>query len=117
MPAWEITTLEYDVPVERLLNRRLGEDGEGFSLDVLPDGARVQLRGGKAAERLAEAVTKILLRDLQYFVLARMTDSMPLSLGEKRTLIADSCAFNFISFLTIMLTIISSREKIRCPAI
>lgn len=90
MPAWEITTLEYDVPVERLLNRRLGEDGEGFSLDVLPDGARVHLRGGKAAERLAEAVTKILLRDLQYFVLAHMTDSMPLSLGEKRTVLTDA---------------------------
>ena len=90
MPVWEITTLEYDIPLHRLLHRRLSEAESAFQLRVLPDGAAVTLRGPRAAERLADSVAKLLLRDLQYFVLARMTDSLPLSLAEKRTVLTEA---------------------------
>ena len=90
MPAWEITTLEYDVPLHRLLHRRLSETQAAFRLDVLPDGALVTMRQRHADQTLSEAVAKLILRDLQYFVLAKMTDAMPLTLFEKRTVLTDA---------------------------
>ncbi len=88
MAAWEITAYEYDIPIERLLHRRL--DGADCAIDVLPNGARVRLNGAGAAARLADALAKVILRDLQYFVLARMTDAMPLALLDKRIVLTDA---------------------------
>ena len=88
MAAWEITAFEYDIPIERLLRRRLDETA--CAIDVLPNGARVRLNGEGAAARLADALAKVILRDLQYFVLARMTDAMPLALTDKRIVLTDA---------------------------
>lgn len=93
MPAWEITTLEYDVPLTRLLTRRLQEEHADFALDALPDGAAVRVKGLRAVPLTAAALSRVLLRDLQYLVLARMTDAMPLSLADKRTVLGEAlCA-------------------------
>ena len=90
MPAWRITTFEYDVPVERLLRRRLTEEQASFSLRALPSGAEVTVRGKDGQAHLAKAASRMLLRDFQYLVLARMTDAMPLTLGEKRAVLTDA---------------------------
>lgn len=90
MPSWEITTLEYDVPLGRLLERRLREVGVSAAPEPAGDGVRVRLAGKDALQKLSKAVKKVLLRDLQYLVLARMADAMPLSLAEKRTVLTDA---------------------------
>ena len=90
MPSWEITTLEYDVPLGRLLERRLREVGVSAAPEPAGDGVRVRLAGKDALQKLSQAVKKVLLRDLQYLVLARMADAMPLSLAEKRTVLTDA---------------------------
>ncbi|MBR0082126.1 MAG: hypothetical protein IJP98_05255 [Clostridia bacterium] len=90
MAVWEITTLEYDVPLARLFSRRLQETtGEG-NVEPLPDGARVRLVGDGATAALAEATSRVLLRDLQYLVIARMTDTVPLPLAEKRVVLRNA---------------------------
>jgi len=88
MAAWDITAYEYDIPMEKLLHRRL--EGHAYAVEVLPCGARVKLSGTGAAAVLADALTKVILRDLQYFVLARMTDAMPLALADKRQVLTDA---------------------------
>lgn len=88
MAAWDITAYEYDIPMEKLLHRRL--EGHAYAVEVLPCGARVKLFGTGAAAVLADALTKVILRDLQYFVLARMTDAMPLALADKRQVLTDA---------------------------
>ena len=92
MAAWEITTLEYDVPLERLFGRRLREAQAEGTLQPIPDGVQIRLIGEDALQRLAEATARVLLRDLQYLALARMTDDMPLSLIEKHRVLRDALA-------------------------
>ena len=89
MPSWEITTLEYDVPLKKLLERRLSESDTEASIHTVEDGVLVRIsKSGTSA--LAEATAKVLLRDLQYLVLAKMADAMPLSLSEKRVVLTDA---------------------------
>lgn len=92
MAAWEITSLEYDVPLERLLARRLKEAGGAATIEPVEDGVRVRMVGEDALLLLSEATARLLLRDLQYLVLARMTDATPLSLAEKRAVLTDALA-------------------------
>ena len=49
MAAWDITAYEYDIPMEKLLHRRL--EGHAYAVEVLPCGARVKLCGSGACGR------------------------------------------------------------------
>lgn len=90
MPAFEIVTLEYDVPLEKLLDRRLTEAGVSYALSPCADGMRIELHRASEREKLSLALSKLLCRDLQYFVLAKMADALPLTLAEKQEVLTDA---------------------------
>ncbi|MCL2695469.1 MAG: putative sporulation protein YtxC [Clostridiales bacterium] len=91
MPSWTLSTNEYDIQLKSLLSRRLSQVGVPFVLDEKEDKSiAVTIRGLKAQESLSEALSKLLCRDMQYFVLAKMADAMPLSIGEKEEVLTDA---------------------------
>lgn len=90
MPAWNVVTFEFDIPVGKLLNRRVCEQAEGCAVTETAHGALLSVRGGKAVERAADAIARLLCRDLQYFVLAKMADALPLDLFEKQQVLTEA---------------------------
>ena len=91
MPAWTLSTNEYDVNLKNLLSRRLAQVGAAFSLEERENrSVAVTVRDAKAQERMAEALSKLLCRDMQYFVLAKMADEMPLNIREKEEVLTDA---------------------------
>lgn len=92
MAVWEICSFEYDVPLDRLFSRRLQQAGASGAIEPIPDGVRIRLAGENAPLQLAEATARVLLRDLQYLVIAHMTDAVPLPLTEKRIVLRGALA-------------------------
>ena len=90
MVVYEILTFEYDIPLLKLLNRRMGELDCAYALEPLPDGAALSIRADKPQEAAAEALLKVLGRDLRYFALAEFADALPLSLSEKQAVLTDA---------------------------
>jgi len=93
MPSWTLSTSEYDIQIKNLLIRRLTQVGVSFSIEEMRGSSQavaVTVRGAKAQESLAEALAKLLCRDMQYFVLARMADGMPLTISEKEEVLTDA---------------------------
>ena len=90
MVVYEILTYEYDIPLLKLLNRRMGELDCAYALEPLPDGAALSIRADKPQEAAAEALLKVLGRDLRYFALAEFADALPLTLSEKQAVLTDA---------------------------
>ena len=90
MTVYEILTFEYDIPLFRLLNRRMSELDCAYAIEAVPDGAVLKIRGREPERAAADALASVLGRDLRYFVLAEYTDSLPLTLSEKQTVLKDA---------------------------
>jgi hypothetical protein len=90
MVVYEILTFEYDIPLLKLLNRRMGELDCAYALEEIPDGAALSIRGEHPERAAAEALLKVLGRDLRYFALAEFADALPLSLSEKQAVLTDA---------------------------
>ena len=90
MVVFEILTFEYDLPLPKLLDRRMRELDCAYALEEIPDGAALKIRGEQPERAAAEALISVLGRDLRYFVLAEFTDSLPLTLAEKQTVLTDA---------------------------
>ena len=87
MVVYEILTFEYDLPLLKLLNRRMGELDCAYALEAVPDGVVLKIRGASPERAAAEALVKILGRDLRYFAIAEFVDALPLTLSEKQTVL------------------------------
>lgn len=90
MVVYEILTYEYDIPLLKLLNRRMSELDCAYALEAIPDGAALSIRGDRPQEAAAEALLKVLGRDLRYFALAEFADALPLPLSEKQAVLTDA---------------------------
>ena len=90
MVAFKILTYEYDLPLLKLLNRRMSGADCAYALETVPDGVVLKLRGKAPEDAAAEALSVVLGRDLRYFALAEFTDALPLSLSEKQSVLADA---------------------------
>jgi YtxC-like family. len=90
MVVYEILTFEYDLPLLKLLNRRMSELDCAYTLEAIPDGVVLKIRGDRSERAAAEALLCVLGRDLRYFALAEFADALPLSLAEKQTVLADA---------------------------
>lgn len=87
MIHYAIETQKYDADIGKLLKRRLTQSGCSCSLAESPDGVTVTLPDEEGISRLAEALTMLLCRDLQYFELAHYTDALPLALAQKQAVL------------------------------
>ena len=90
MVVYEILTFEYDIPLLKLLNRRMSELDCAYALEEVSDGVVLKIKGSEPAQAAAEALLSVLGRDLRYFALAEYADSLPLSLSEKQTVLKDA---------------------------
>ena len=84
MVVYRILTFAYDLPLFKLLDRRIGELDNAFSLEPTDGGVLLTL-GGDAPELVAaEALRRVLGRDLRCFAIAELADALPLSLADKQ---------------------------------
>lgn len=79
-----IGSQKYDIALDRLLARRLEQSGCVYALAADGEGVSVTVRTRASLMALADALMKLMCRDLIYFELARRTDELPLSLPEKQ---------------------------------
>lgn len=90
MFAFEIATAKYDVDVGELLSRRLLTYPNSFCIVPSGCGVLATVEGEDAVSVAANAMSALLLRDLIYFELARMTDQLPLELPEKQEVLTET---------------------------
>lgn len=90
MTVYEILTYEYDLPLIKLLNRRMSEQDRAYALEAIPDGVVLKLRGKAPEDAAADALSFVLGRDLRYFALAEYADALPLSLSDKQSVLTDA---------------------------
>ncbi len=65
MTVYEILTYEYDLPLIKLLNRRMSGQDRAYALEAIPDGVVLKLRGKAPEDAAAEALSVVLGRDLR----------------------------------------------------
>ncbi len=87
MVVYEILTFEYDLPLLKLIDRRMSERNLTYTLEAVPDGVVMKIRGTHPEIAAADAVLRVLGRDLRYFAMAEFTDALPLSLSEKQQVV------------------------------
>ena len=85
-----VSTRKYDVDLARLLAARLDQCGCAYALKAESGSVRVLLKSRAGLEALADALSLILCRDLQYFEIARMADALPLPLIEKQRVLKEA---------------------------
>lgn len=90
MVVYRVLTYEYDLPLSRLLDRRMCDLDNAFSLETVPDGVLLKVRGEAPEAAAAQALARILGRDLRYYALAEFVDTLPLTLSEKQTVLSNS---------------------------
>lgn len=90
MVAYQILTYEYDLPLLKLLNRRMSEQDCAYVLEAVPDGVAMKIRGEAPERAAADALLAVLGRDLRYFALAEFADALPLTLSEKQAVLTDA---------------------------
>ena len=90
MVVYEILTYEYDLPLLKLLNRRMSELDCAYALEAIADGVVLKIRGESAENAAAEALSFVFGRDLRYFALAEYADALPLTLADKQTVLRDA---------------------------
>ncbi len=87
MSSWIIQTMEYDVDLERLLDARLRESGAPYALSAAMGGVGVRMEGRQGLHALAQALGKVLIRDLVPFEVAAMADEAPLSRADRQRIL------------------------------
>ena len=92
MVVYQVLTFEYDLPLSKLIDRRMRDLDNAFSLEAVPDGVLLKVRGETPETAAAQALARILGRDLRYFALAEFADALPLSLSEKQTVLSEALA-------------------------
>lgn len=90
MVVFEILTYEFDLPLLKLLDRRMSEQDCAYAIEAIPDGIVLKIRGNKPECAAAEALLVVLGRDLRFFALAEFADALPLSLAEKQRVLTDA---------------------------
>ena len=90
MVVYQILTFEYDLPLSKLIDRRMRDLDNAFSLETVPDGVLLKVRGESPERAAARALSRIFGRDLRYFALAEFTDALPLSLSEKQQVLKEA---------------------------
>lgn len=90
-----ISTCEYDVDLEKLLIRRLKYTGQDFEIsEVRKSGTEqiveVEMHCDNALKIYSSAVALLLLKDLAHFELARIVNTMSLSLVEKQRILPEA---------------------------
>ena len=90
MVVYEILTFEYDLPLLKLIDRRMSERNLTYTLEAVPDGVVMKIRGTHPEIAAADAVLRVLGRDLRYFAMAEFTDALPLSLSEKQQVLKEA---------------------------
>ena len=88
MVVYRILTFEYDLPLLKLLSRRIGALDNAFSLEPTDGGVLLKLCGDAPEKTAADALVRILGRDLRYFALAELVDALPLSMSDKQTVLS-----------------------------
>lgn len=76
MVVYQILTFEYDLPLSKLLDRRMRDLDNAYSLEAVPDGVLLKVRGESPERAAAYALSRVLGRDLRYFALAELTDAL-----------------------------------------
>ena len=87
MVVYQILTFTYDLPLRKLLDRRIGEIDNAYVLESTDDGVLLKLCCDAPEAVAAAALCRILGHDLRTFVLAELCDTLPLSLSEKQTVL------------------------------
>ena len=91
MMVRSINTREYDADIGKLMQRKIDESSDGLRLCVLEtDSATAEIRDDTDFYAWCRAVSRLLNRDLSCFEIARMVDSLPLSLLEKQQILPES---------------------------
>ena len=90
MVVSRILTYEYDLPLSKLVDRRMRDLDNAYSLEPVADGVALKIRGESPETAAAKALSRILGRDLRYFALAELVDALPLSLSEKQSVLSDA---------------------------
>jgi hypothetical protein len=90
MVVFEILTYEFDLPLLKLLDRRMSELDCAYALEAIPDGVVLKIRGDAPERAAAEALLVVLGRDLRFFALAEFADALPLTLAEKQKVLTDA---------------------------
>ena len=88
MSSWIIQTMEYDVDLEALLERRLRESGAPYTLSAALGGVGVRMEGRQGLNALAKALSAVLIHDLAPFEVAAMADETPLGLEDRRQVLS-----------------------------
>ncbi len=88
MVVYQILTYEYDLPLAKLVDRRMRDLDNAYSLEPVSDGVVLKIRGEAPENAAAKALCRIMGRDLRYFALAELVDALPLSLSEKQTVLS-----------------------------
>ena len=88
MSSWIIQTMEYDVDLEALLERRLRESGAPYALSAALGGVGVRMEGRQGLNALAKALSAVLIHDLAPFEVAAMADETPLGLEDRRQVLS-----------------------------
>ena len=87
MVVYQILTFSYDLPLLKLIDRRIGEIDNAFALEQTDGGVLLKLGGEHPEKAAAQALGAVFAHDLRYFALAELVDSLPLSLSEKQTVL------------------------------
>lgn len=90
MVVFEILTYEFDLPLLKLLDRRMSELDCAYVLEAIPDGVVLKIRGDAPERAAAEALLVVLGRDLRFFALAEFADALPLTFAEKQKVLTDA---------------------------
>ncbi len=90
MVVFEILTYEYDLPLLKLMDRRMSELDCAYALEEIPDGVVLKIRGEAPEQAAADALLSVLGRDLRFFALAEFADALPLTLSEKQSVLRDA---------------------------
>lgn len=85
-----INTSKYDIDVGQLITRRLAVYPNSFSVLPTENGAYAAVDGMDALPVCAAALATLICRDLIYFELARMADTLPLNLAEKQSVLTET---------------------------
>ncbi|MEG1524851.1 MAG: sporulation protein YtxC [Clostridia bacterium] len=90
MLTYAIGTNQYDIDLGGLLSRRLSQCGCVCGLASTDGSVTVTVQDGESVKLLADALTMLLCRDLQYFELTHYVDALPLSLSEKQAVLTST---------------------------
>ncbi len=90
MVVFEVLTYEYDLPLLKLMDRRMSELDCAYALEEIPDGVALKIRGEAPERAAADALLCVLGRDLRFFALAEFADALPLTLSEKQQVLKDA---------------------------